>query len=82
MIKIQAFPNNSNVFAQTAYTSLTAEASLVTAVTGRADLLKLQALLDRALNCAPEFGADWFELSDRLDQFLTDQGISRIVKEN
>lgn len=51
-------------------------------LTGRTDLLKLQALLDRALNCAPEFGADWFELSDRLDQFLTDQGISRIVKEN
>lgn len=46
-------------------------------VTGRADLLKLQALLDRALNCAPEFGADWFALSDKLDQFLTEQGISR-----
>ena len=46
-------------------------------VTGRADLLKLQALLDRALNCAPEFGVDWFALSDRLDQFLSSQGISR-----
>lgn len=51
-------------------------------LTGRADLLKLQALLDRALNCAPEFGVDWFELSDRLDQFLTAQGISRTEKEN
>ena len=51
-------------------------------LTGRADLLKLQALLDRALNCAPEFGADWFSLSDKLDQFLIAQGISRIVKEN
>jgi len=50
--------------------------------TCRADLLKLQALLNRSLNCAPEFGADWFELSDRLDQFLTAQGISRTEKEN
>lgn len=51
-------------------------------LTGRADLLKLQALLARALNCAPEFGEDWFALSDKLDQFLTAQGISRIEKEN
>lgn len=51
-------------------------------VIGRTELLKLQALLDRALNCAPEFGADWFALSDRLDQFLTEQGISRTDKEN
>lgn len=51
-------------------------------LTGRADLLKLQALLDRALNCAPEFGEDWFALSDRLDQFLAAQGISRAATEN
>ena len=51
-------------------------------ISERVDLLKLQALLDRALNCAPEFGADWFSLSDKLDQFLIAQGISRIVKEN
>lgn len=31
---------------------------------------QFQALLNRALNCAPEFGADWFELSSRLDQFI------------
>ena len=46
-------------------------------VSGRADLLKLQALLDRALNCAPEFGADWFALADRLDKFLAAQNIHR-----
>ena len=51
-------------------------------ISGRADLLKLQALLDRALNCAPEFGEDWFALSDRLDQFLAAQGISRAATEN
>lgn len=56
--------------------------SLLIWVTGRTELLKLQALLNRSLNCAPEFGADWFALSDRLDQFLTEQGISRTEKEN
>ena len=56
--------------------------SLCIWVTGRTELLKLQALLDRALICAPEFGADWFALSDRLDQFLAAQGISRTDKEN
>lgn len=39
------------------------------------DLLKFQALLNRALNCAPEFGKDWFELSDRLDQFLLEHPV-------
>jgi hypothetical protein len=56
--------------------------SLLIWVTGRTELLKLQALLNRSLNCAPEFGADWFALSDRLDQFLTEQGISRTEKES
>jgi hypothetical protein len=46
-------------------------------LTGRADLLKLQALLSRALNCAPEFGQDWFELSDRLEKFLEQHNIRR-----
>lgn len=39
-------------------------------LTGRADLQKLQALLNRSLNCAPEFGEDWFALSDRLEKFM------------
>lgn len=60
----------------------TSDPGLYIRVSGREDLLKLQALLDRARNCAPEFGADWFSLSDKLDQFLIAQGISRIVKEN
>lgn len=59
----------------------TEDPTLQLTLTGRADLLKLQALLDRALNCAPEFGEDWFALSDRLDQFLTAQGISRAAQE-
>ncbi len=46
-------------------------------ITGRTDLLKLQALLDRALNTAPEFGQDWFDLSAKLDQFLAAQNIHR-----
>ena len=51
------------------------EPTLQFTITGRADLLKLQALLDRALNCAPDFGDDWFALSDKLGQFLEEQNI-------
>lgn len=40
-------------------------------ISGKRELLKLQALLNRALNCAPEFGKDWFDLSAELDEFLT-----------
>lgn len=40
-------------------------------LTTKPDLLKFQELLRRSLNCAPEFGKDWFELSDKLDNFLT-----------
>jgi hypothetical protein len=46
-------------------------------VTGRTDLLRLQALLNRSLNTAPELGADWFKLSDDLAIFLEQQGIKR-----
>lgn len=44
-------------------------------VTGRADILKLQALVNRALGCAPEFGAEWFKLSDDLDKFIAENNI-------
>jgi hypothetical protein len=44
-------------------------------VTGRTDLLKLQALIHRALNTAPEFGADWFKLAADLEKFIAEQGI-------
>lgn len=42
-------------------------------VTGRSDILKLQALVNRALNTAPEFGEDWFALAAGLDKFITEQ---------
>jgi len=44
-------------------------------ISGTQDLQKLQALLNRSLNCAPEFGPDWFALSDRLEQFMTANNI-------
>jgi hypothetical protein len=44
-------------------------------VTGRTDILKLQALINRALGCAPEFGAEWFALSDNLDKFIGENNI-------
>lgn len=44
-------------------------------VTGRADILKLQALIHRALNTAPEFGEDWFKLAEDLEKFIGEQNI-------
>lgn len=41
-------------------------------VTGRTDLLKLQTLIHRALNTAPEFGAEWFTLAEKLDKFVAE----------
>jgi hypothetical protein len=60
------------------YPALTAqmEPSIKIELTDR-DLLKFQALLNRGLNCAPEFGKDWFELSDRLDQFLLQHHVTK-----
>ena len=44
-------------------------------VTGRSDILKLQALVNRALNTAPEFGEDWFKLAEGLDKFVSENNI-------
>lgn len=44
-------------------------------ISGSQDLQKLQALLNRSLNCAPEFGTDWFQFSDKLEQFMVAKGI-------
>lgn len=40
---------------------------------GVPELKRLQSLLQRSLNCAPEFGEDYFELSDRLDTLIASQ---------
>lgn len=45
-------------------------------VTGRADILKLQALIHRALNTAPEFGEDWFALAAGLEKFIAEQNLT------
>ena len=42
---------------------------------GTPNILKLQAALARCLNTAPEFGKDWFDLSDRLDQFIREYSL-------
>lgn len=36
-------------------------------------LKKFQELLNRSLNCAPEFGDEWFQLSDRLATFIASE---------
>lgn len=37
---------------------------------GVPELLRLKDLLSRSLNCAPEFGKDYFELADKLDALI------------
>lgn len=37
---------------------------------GLSVIQKFQELLNRSLNCAPEFGDDWFALSDKLHNFI------------
>lgn len=44
---------------------------------GKENILKLQVALARCLNTAPEFGKDWFELSDRLDQFIREHNLTK-----
>lgn len=44
---------------------------------GRENILKLQAALARCLNTAPDFGQDWFDLSDRLDQFVCENSLDK-----
>lgn len=46
------------------------EATLHFSLVGLETIKKLDQLLDRSLNCAPEFGADWFELSDKVKEFI------------
>ena len=37
---------------------------------------KFRELLNRSLNCSPEFGSDWFDLSDRVDTFIAKEETS------
>lgn len=46
-------------------------------LTGLTDIRQLQVVLNRCLNCAPEFGSDWFELSDRVHKFINNAEAAR-----
>lgn len=48
-------------------------------VSGREDLQKLNAILNRALNTAPEFGEDWFVFSAKLEEFMAKNNIPRVA---
>ncbi len=45
-------------------------ATLQFSLVGLETIKKLDQLLDRSLNCAPEFGEDWFQLSDKVKEFI------------
>lgn len=38
---------------------------------GLETIKKFQELLNRSLNCSPEFGQDWFDLADKVEAFIT-----------
>lgn len=44
---------------------------------GVPELIRLQSLLARSLNCAPEFGKDYFELADKLDSLIAQHDLTR-----
>lgn len=47
------------------------DSTLQFSLVGLGTIKKFRELLNRSLNCAPDFGSDWFELSDRVDTFIT-----------
>lgn len=44
--------------------------NLQIAFVGKEDIQKFYKLLQRSLNCNPEAGPDWFELSDKIEKLL------------
>ena len=42
---------------------------------GLPEIQRFRTVLGRALNCAADFDPAWFELSDRLDQFLANHDV-------
>lgn len=37
---------------------------------GKEEIQKFYNLIQRSLNCAPEFGEEWFQLSDGIEKIL------------
>ena len=52
------------------YDPIYPEPSLKITISSLQDLKKLQILLNRALNVVPEFGEDWFNLCDKLTEYI------------
>lgn len=46
------------------------ESTLQFSLVGLDTIKKFQELLNRSLNCSPEFGQDWFELADKVEAFI------------
>lgn len=44
--------------------------NLQIAFVGKTDIQRFYDLIQRSLNCAPEFGKDWFQLSDGIEKLL------------
>lgn len=44
--------------------------NLQIAFVGKTDIQRFYDLIQRSLNCASEFGKDWFQLSDGIEKLL------------
>lgn len=40
---------------------------------GKPEIQKFYDLIQRSLNCAPDFGEDWFKLSDGIEKLLNNK---------
>ena len=43
---------------------------------------KFKELLDRSLNCSPEFGKEWFDLADKVEEFIAKEAASSTPLKN
>lgn len=71
MIHVRASGSYYNSDAETQENS-TLHFSLV----GLDTIKKFRELLNRSLNCSPEFGQDWFALADKVDSFIAKEETS------
>ena len=61
------------IHARVSQSTTTFEPVLHLSFVGVQELIRLKDLLSRSLNCAPEFGKDYFELADKLDTLIASQ---------
>lgn len=65
------------IHASVSHSTDTFEPVLRLSFVGVPELIRFKDLLSRSLNCAPEFGKDYFELADKLDTLIASNDLTR-----